>query len=72
MINCKIPEDDNREIMEDKRKGFSYTVSIEQLEDYRKWPIERRLKWLFYANKMRKALPKKTIEIQELFREGKI
>ena len=58
--------------MEKEKKGFSYTVSMEQLEDYRKWPIERRLKWLYYANKMRKGLPKKTIEIQELFREGKI
>jgi len=55
-----------------KRKGFSYTLTDEQIEEYRKWPIERRLKWLFDANKMRKGLPKKTNEIQELFREGKI
>ncbi|MEW6068947.1 MAG: hypothetical protein AB1610_11745 [Nitrospirota bacterium] len=53
-------------------KGFTYTVSQEQLDDYRKWSMERRLKWLYYANKMRKGLPKKTIEIQEMFREGKI
>jgi hypothetical protein len=55
-----------------KKKGFCYTVSQEQLEEYRKWPVERRLKWLYYANKMRRELPKKTIEIQELFRGGKI
>jgi len=55
-----------------KRKGFSYTVSKEQLEEYGKWPIEKRMEWLFWGNKMRKLLPKKTIEIQELFREGKI
>ncbi len=58
--------------MENQRKGFSYTVSKEQLDDYRKWPIERRLKWLYFANKMRNSLPRKTIEIQELFRNGKI
>ncbi len=56
--------------MEKERKGFSYTVSSEQLEDYRKWPVERRLKWLYF--KMRQYFPKKTIEIQELFRDGKI
>ncbi|MBI5025329.1 MAG: hypothetical protein HZC12_01090 [Nitrospirae bacterium] len=58
--------------MEKQRKGFTYTVSQEQLDDYCKWPIERRLKWLYYANKIRKSLPRKTIEIQELFRDGKI
>lgn len=58
--------------MKEQMKGFTYTVSKEQLDDYRKWPIERRLKWLYYGNKLRKSLPKKTIEIQELFRDGKI
>ncbi len=58
--------------MENKGKGFTYTVSEEQLDDYRKWPMERRLKWLYSACKMRKSLPRKTIEIQELFRRGKI
>ncbi len=56
----------------EQKKGFSYFVSREQIEEYRKWPLERRLKWLFYGNKMRKLLPKKTIEIQEAFRQGKI
>jgi hypothetical protein len=58
--------------MEKPGKGFTYTVSKEQMDDYRKWPVERRLKWLYFANKMRKSLPRKTIEIQELFRSGKI
>ncbi|MGB9715864.1 MAG: hypothetical protein ACPL1G_05615 [Thermodesulfovibrionales bacterium] len=53
-------------------KGFTYTVSKEQLDDYCKWPIERRLKWLYYGNKMRTLLPQKTVEIQEMFRSGKI
>ncbi len=58
--------------METQKKGFTYTVSQEQIEEYRRWPVERRLQWLFLANKMRKSLPKKTIEIQEAFRQGKI
>ena len=52
--------------------GFTYTVSREQIDEYRKWPLDRRLKWLFQANKMRKLLPQKTIEIQESFRQAKI
>ena len=55
-----------------QRKGFSYYVSQEQIDEYRSWPIERRLKRLLLANKMRKHLPKKTIEIQEAFRQGKL
>jgi len=52
--------------------GFTYTVSREQIDEYTKWSLDRRLKWLFHANKMRKLLPQKTIEIQEAFRQGKI
>jgi len=55
-----------------QNKGFTYIVGREQIDEYRKWPLDRRLRWLFYANKMRKLLPKKTIEIQEAFRQGKI
>ena len=55
-----------------QRKGFSYYVSQEQIDEYRSWPIERRLKWLLLANKMRKHLPKKTIDIQEAFRQCKL
>ncbi len=58
--------------MTEQRKGFSYTVSQEQMEEYRTWSLDRRLKWLFQANKMRRFLPKKTIAIQEAFRQGKI
>ncbi len=36
--------------------GFTYTVSREQIIEYRTWPLDRRLKWLFQANKMRKFL----------------
>jgi hypothetical protein len=55
-----------------EKKGFTYTVSREQIHEYMKWPIDRRLKWLFQANQMRKLLPQKIIEIQEAFRQGNI
>jgi hypothetical protein len=58
--------------MDTVKKGFSYTIQIQQINEYRNWPIERRLQWLFLANKMRKLLPKKTIELQEAFRRGEI
>jgi hypothetical protein len=55
-----------------ERKGFSYVLSREQIAEYRAWSLERRLKWLYIANKLRKELPPKTIEIQEAFRQGKL
>lgn len=58
--------------MEERRKGFSYFVTREQIDEYCLWPVGRRLQWLFLANKMRKSLPRKTVEIQEAFRQGKI
>ena len=58
--------------MTEQKKGFTYTVSREQIDEYMKWPLDRRLKWLFQANKMRKLLPKKIIEIQEAYLQGKI
>jgi hypothetical protein len=59
-------------MMDEKRKGFTYYVSGEQIDEYRSWSIERRLEWLYLGNKLRKSLPRKTIEIQEAFRQGKI
>jgi hypothetical protein len=58
--------------MTGQKKGFTYTVSREQMDEYITWSVDRRLKWLFQANKMRRFLPKKTIEIQEAFRQAKI
>jgi hypothetical protein len=58
-------------MMEEPKKGFTYVVSKERIEEYRSWPMERRLKWLFAANRMRKSLPQKTIETQEAFRQGR-
>ena len=56
----------------EEKKGFSYYLTKEQIDEYRSWPVERRLKWLFIANKLRRFLPPETIEIQEAFRQGKI
>jgi len=58
--------------MNREKKGFSYTVSRTRIEEYRRWPLERRLQWLFLANKMRRSLPRKTIDIQEDFRQGRM
>jgi len=54
-----------------EREGFTYYLSPERLNEYRRWPIERRLKWLFFGNKMRRFFPKKTQEIQDKFRRGR-
>jgi len=59
-------------MIEKSSKGFSYTVDWAQIQKYRSWSPERRLQWLFLANKMRRTLPSKTIELQEAFRKGKI
>jgi hypothetical protein len=58
--------------MEERKKGFNYFVSGEQIDEYRSWPMERRLQWLLYGNKLRKSLPKRTVEPQEAFRHSKI
>lgn len=55
-----------------EKGGFSYHLNPEQIRKYRAWPLERRLKWIFLANKMRKSLNSKTIKIQETFRAGRI
>lgn len=59
-------------MIEEKQKGFEYVLTEEQIDEYRSWPIERRLQWLLLGNKLRKCLPAKTIEIQEAFRQGKM
>lgn len=58
--------------MEKSPKGFFYTVDWEQIQKYRSWSPERKLQWLLLANKVRRTLPRKTIELQESFRKGKI
>jgi len=58
--------------MGQRKKGFTYALRKDQIDEYRSWPMERRLKWLYLGNKLRKSLPQKTIEIQESFRQAKI
>ena len=53
-----------------KSGGFSYTVGIEQIEQYQSWPVERRLQWLLYGNMLRKLMPQETIDLQNEFRSG--
>jgi hypothetical protein len=58
--------------MKEKGKGYSYFVGREQIEQYKAWPLKRRLAWLLEGNKLRKNLPEKTIAFQDAFRQGKI
>jgi hypothetical protein len=55
-----------------KNKGFDYHLSIKAIREYQKMPVEKRLLWLYQMNLLRKAYPKKIIELQDKFREGKI
>jgi hypothetical protein len=58
-------------MMSEKAKGYSYFVGREQIEQYKAWPVIRRLAWLLEGNKLRKNLPRKTVAIQDAFRQGK-
>ena len=42
----------------------------EKIEDYCRWPIVKRLEWLYEANRLRNLLPPEIIKIQEAFRKG--
>ncbi len=54
-----------------RKKGFDYYLSPEVIEEYRKSPLQLRLQWLYMGNVLRMGYDKKTIEIQDKFREGK-
>ncbi len=54
-----------------KRRGFRYYLSDEMLDRYQKKPVALRLQWLYMANVLRMGYSKRTIEIQDKFREGK-
>ncbi len=55
-----------------KKKGFDYYLSKEVIDEYRKTPLELRLKWLYMGNVLRMGYDKKTVEIQDRLREGKL
>jgi hypothetical protein len=61
---------DAKKLREDK--GPEYFIPQEAIDEYRKWPIEQRLQWLYMGNLLRMSYDRKTIEIQDRFREGKI
>ncbi len=54
------------------KKGFDYYLSPEVLAEYRKTPLDLRLAWLYMANVLRMGYSKRTIELQDKFREGKL
>jgi hypothetical protein len=54
-----------------KNKGFDYYLSIKAIREYQKMPVEKRLLWLYQMNVLRMAYPKRIIELQDKFREGK-
>lgn len=58
--------------MKAEKRGFNYHVSLKRIRDYQKVPIDKRLLWLYQMNILRKGYPKKIINLQDMFREGKI
>lgn len=52
------------------KKGFDYFLAKEQIEEYRRTPLELRLQWLYMGNQLRMGYDKKIIEVQDRFREG--
>jgi hypothetical protein len=66
------PEASKNDRKLEPRKGFYYHVSREQIEEYSTWPYSRRLEWLLAGNRLRQALPRRIVEIQDLFRRGEL
>lgn len=52
-------------------RGFDYYLSQDTLDEYGKTSLELRLQWLYMGNLLRMGYDRKTIEIQDRFREGK-
>jgi hypothetical protein len=72
MIKSEKPDFSKNVPQLQPRKGFYYQVSPEQDEEYRTRSYSRRLEWLLAGNRLRQALPRRIIEIQDLFRRGEI
>jgi len=51
-------------------KGFSYSLSLEKIRNYRKISLEKRLQWLYYGNILRNGYPKRIVRLQDKFRSG--
>jgi len=54
-----------------QEKGFDYYLTKETIDGYRNTSLEHRLQWLYMGNLLRMGYDKKTIDIQDRFREGK-
>jgi len=55
-----------------RARGFSYTLSEETLRDYRKKPLELRLRWLYMGNLLRMSCSRRIRKIQDRFRQGRV
>lgn len=59
-----------------KRKntgGYTYTVTMKQIREYKALPIEMRLEWLEEANRfLWEAMPEKNKKIREALRKGEM
>lgn len=53
----------------EKKRGFKYYLTDEQLRRYREKPLELRLAWLYQGNVLRMHLPREIKERQDLFRK---
>ena len=71
-LKSEKPEFSKNDLELEPRKGFYYHVSQAQIEEYRTWSYTRRLEWLLAGNRLRQALPRRIVEIQDLFRRGEI
>jgi len=58
--------------MPEKSVGFDYHLSVKTIKEYQAKPLKMRLAWLYQGNLLRRAYPKRIIELQNKFREGKI
>lgn len=58
--------------MKSKNNGFGYHVSLKKIREYQKMSVEKRIAWLYQGNLLRKAYPKRIIELQDKFRRGEI
>jgi len=53
-------------------RGFSYYVSDEILEEYRRWPTHKKLEWLYAANMMEAGLALRIRKLHEKFRKAEL
>ena len=58
---------------QNRQHGYSYHVTLEQIEAYQKLPIKERLRWLEEAREfIASMLTREQWEIMQKFRRGEI